>query len=589
MSHLRRIPKELVVQERCIYYAELESCPACSEPLQLSGHYDSRRVIQQLDRVIFVASRPKHCVDDQCSQHGHHWPSVRAQMVALPHSTYGLDVVAQAGWWHDRDHLNGDDIYRRLCPHIQIGRRTVDLLVHQYRLLLACAESQQPERLVQAVMEHGGLILHLDGLEPEGAREQLWIVRELFSERILIAGWLPRVNEPALTQFLTPVRDYLATQGWPVLATLSDKQGVLVNALKHVWPGALQHWCHSHYLRNAVDPLYDRDQAFKTDLRRDVRRVIRRSMSEVAAQARSGAYAPQMVTGLVLTEAPSAPNVPMSTKADTEATVSALPDTPTAHPVIRGYAQVLQHTLARDGRAPWFLAGLTLYADLQAIAESMARCLAKRPDPRLQLWHAALAANLERHAPDSDTIRRGQTWVEAIRRVLDEIPLPTPDAPGPGGDAAARNLAFALGRIADESVTDPWLIEFRQHLLALSERYWPGLFPCYDIVGLPRTNNDLEGLYGQTKRNARRLSGLRQVRQPLQRHGAWLVYRSQDESATALHARLAQVSAEAYQAERTRWLARQEQFRQRHRWRHQRANVLSELEAAWGIAPPDSS
>lgn len=31
-----------------------------------------------------------------------------------------------------------------------------------------------------------------------------------------------------------------------------------------------------------------------------------------------------------------------------------------------------------------------------------------------------------------------------------------------------------------------------EHLLKVTRSYWSGLFYCYDIQGLPRTNNDLE-------------------------------------------------------------------------------------------------
>jgi hypothetical protein len=296
--------------------------------------------------------------------------------------------------------------------------------------------------LAQAAAEYGGPILHLDGLEPEGAQEQLWTVRELFFTRVLVAGWLPRVNEATLTQLLTPVRDYLDCHSWPVLATLSDKQRVLVNVLQTMWSGAPHQWCQGHYLRNAADPLYDYDHALKTDLRRDVRRTIRRSLSQVAAQAQQGDFAPQLVTGLVVVERPllaeaqPTPAAGSPTVADTPASTlpsacaaettlpveqpvepvpapwppllpaGAAPSTasaaekpsPTAAEVIQRYAQVIQQALARDGRAPWFLAGLALYDDPQAIADSLARCLQVRPDPYLQLWRATLVTRVQPYA-----------------------------------------------------------------------------------------------------------------------------------------------------------------------------------------------
>lgn len=289
---MRRRPKQLVAQERQIYHAELELCPQCGSPLHLSGHYTWRKTVQHLDQVVYVASRPKECRNPACPQHGKRYPAAAAQRVALPHSTYGLDVVAQIGWWRDHEHLSGKEIYHRLQGRVQISRRHVDLLLQQYRLLLACAEQPQMAKLVQAVAEYGGLLISLDGLEPEGAQEQLWVVREVLTETILAAAWLPRVNAETLGALLAPVKAFLEGQGFPVLATLSDKQPPLVGALEATWPQVPHQWCQAHYLRNLAQPLYERDRALKTELRREVRQAIRCSLQEVAAQAPAGAFSP---------------------------------------------------------------------------------------------------------------------------------------------------------------------------------------------------------------------------------------------------------------------------------------------------------
>jgi hypothetical protein len=245
-----------------------------------------------LDQVAYVASRPKECRNPSCSLRGKRYPAAGAQGVALPHSTYGLDVVAQIGWWRDHEHLSGNEIYHRLRGRVQISRRHVDLLLQQYRLLLACAEQPQMAKLAQVVAEYGGLMISLDGLEPEGAQEQLWVVREVLTESVLAAAWLPRVNAETLGALLAPVKAFLESHGFPVVVTLSDKQPPLVGALKATWPEVPHQWCQAHYLRNLAQPLYERDQALKTDLRREVRQAIRRSLREVAAQAPAGAFSP---------------------------------------------------------------------------------------------------------------------------------------------------------------------------------------------------------------------------------------------------------------------------------------------------------
>lgn len=45
------------------------------------------------------------------------------------------------------------------------------------------------------------------------------------------------------------------------------------------------------------------------------------------------------------------------------------------------------------------------------------------------------------------------------------------------------------------------------HFRKVSASYWPGLFHCYDNPDLPRTNNDLEHLFGSHRHHERRATG----------------------------------------------------------------------------------
>jgi hypothetical protein len=51
------------------------------------------------------------------------------------------------------------------------------------------------------------------------------------------------------------------------------------------------------------------------------------------------------------------------------------------------------------------------------------------------------------------------------------------------------------------------------HFLKVTSSYWSGLFHCYDVPDLPRTNNDLEHLFGQHRYLERRITG-RKVASP---------------------------------------------------------------------------
>jgi len=75
---------------------------------------------------------------------------------------------------------------------------------------------------------HGGLKVALDGLAPEGASEQLWVVREVESQITLVVAWLDKVDHETLQTLLRPVEEL----GMPLLATISDKQPCIKKALE---------------------------------------------------------------------------------------------------------------------------------------------------------------------------------------------------------------------------------------------------------------------------------------------------------------------------------------------------------------------
>lgn len=52
-----------------------------------------------------------------------------------------------------------------------------------------------------------------------------------------------------------------------------------------------------------------------------------------------------------------------------------------------------------------------------------------------------------------------------------------------------------------------------EHFLKVTDSYRPGLFHCYDVADLPRTNNGLEQLFGSTRHHERRCTG-RKVASP---------------------------------------------------------------------------
>jgi hypothetical protein len=74
-------------------------------------------------------------------------------------------------------------------------------------------------------------------------------------------------------------------------------------------------------------------------------------------------------------------------------------------------------------------------------------------------------------------------------------------------------LRGLLGAMARHRAKAGSLASTITHFLKVTRSYWPGIFHCYRIPDLPRTNNDLEHLFGSSRYHERRATG-RKVASP---------------------------------------------------------------------------
>lgn len=82
-------------------------------------------------------------------------------------------------------------------------------------------------------------------------------------------------------------------------------------------------------------------------------------------------------------------------------------------------------------------------------------------------------------------------------------------------DAEGVRAAYAalVTEIDQQRATAGTLAPALDHFLKVTASYWPGLFHCYAVADLPRTNNDLEQLFGAARYHERRTTG-RKVASP---------------------------------------------------------------------------
>jgi hypothetical protein len=102
-------------------------------------------------------------------------------------------------------------------------------------------------------------------------------------------------------------------------------------------------------------------------------------------------------------------------------------------------------------------------------------------------------------------IRTAFGWVHRAAHIL-----------GTAGIAAAtarRQLGGLLGAMTRHRAAVGDLAVAADHFVKVSRSYWRGLFHCYEVADLPRTNNALEQLFGSYRHHERRVSG-RKVASP---------------------------------------------------------------------------
>jgi hypothetical protein len=75
---------------------------------------------------------------------------------------------------------------------------------------------------------------------------------------------------------------------------------------------------------------------------------------------------------------------------------------------------------------------------------------------------------------------------------------------------ARRQLGGLLGAMQAHRQAAGRLAGAVDHFVKVTRSYWPGLFACYEVEGLPRTNNALEQFFGRHRYHERRARGKKQ-------------------------------------------------------------------------------
>jgi len=436
-------------------------CPVCQHALWAG--YDNFRTVTLLDSVLRLTLHIRRCPNPACSRYLRPFRPEAEPHFALPHHEFGLDVLALVGRLRHAEHRSVPEIHRELLRRgVAVCERSVSNLLDRYDELRALATAD-PKRLRPLLQKQGRVVLAIDGLQPDVGHEVLWVLRDCLSGEVLLARSLLSATIADLTTLLTEIRDALPV---PITGVISDGQDSIRKAVARTLPGVPHQLCHFHYLRDAAKPIYEADRHAKKELKKRVRGVRK-----------------------------------LERKAEGQDDMEA--------EIVRGYCAAVRSALTDDGRPPLVASGLKLHDRLEQIAASLQRVadqVGTLPGG-LKRLQALLHKGLQETARLWPAVRAGFKWVKRAARLLE-------NQGGLSAKQLRRRLVQLLSRMRQAARgAQPEVAGWLRQFVKVTKNHWRGLFASYQNKELPRTNNDLEQLFGSHRYHERRASG-RKVASP---------------------------------------------------------------------------
>ena len=266
----------------------------------------------------------------------------------------------------------------------------------------------------------------------------------------------------------------------PVLATLSDGEEAIGDALKVSWPSAPHQRCQAHFLNNLVDPVLEFDTQLRMQLRDDLggllavpdhtAPVLTVSTFETPTLPSPGAASPTAAIAPRSSLHPSSLRPPSDSRRDAE--------------LVSLEAQIrlaIRDAVNRSSRNPWQWGGLRGYQQLDAMARELHRISGS--DAETAYLHR-LTMQVDRAVQNNRALalelQAAHHWVERIAACLHYPPDAQARAPresplGCGEPLTSQQAAQEMEALQQMFQPDPK----RQPAQAALEHAWQRLWKSW--------------------------------------------------------------------------------------------------------------
>jgi hypothetical protein len=183
------------------------------------------------------------------------------------------------------------------------------------------------------------------------------------------------------------------------------------------------------------------------------------------------------------------------------------------------YRRAIRDALDRASRKPFQCGGLQGYDQLVGISQYLHnRCVQSGVDPYLDQLQCCVQRALNATTSLAEEVRQGHTFLTQVEHYLAGVPRPSLETDSqetclsiPGSKTVQQELERMFADSVQQPNACPLMRRLNRKWCAMSKTWLPDILHCYDIPGLPRSNLDLESVFGKLRRDQRRTSGRKET------------------------------------------------------------------------------
>jgi hypothetical protein len=273
------------------YRPDLKRCPHCQWKLKRWFTLWCKSLFTLAGR-FHIFSQGYRCSNPGCPKPEAVYRSSEAETLSIPGCSYGIDVIVEVGYQRFWLQRTIPEIHGSLKERVPISERQVLNLLADFLALVRAAQPTKVARLRAHWQKLGGLVLSIDGMQPEKGNSALYVVREVQLDVTLMAEIVETADHQTLaTHLLEPIKDL----GLPVKGIISDAQESIRLAVSQVWPDQPHQNCQFHCLKEAGRPTAEADRALKTRLKKKLRGGLNRARQAIQALSETDPYRPVLL------------------------------------------------------------------------------------------------------------------------------------------------------------------------------------------------------------------------------------------------------------------------------------------------------